>query len=128
VAKGFGQAQVKAIDNCVVIAVWMSEYGTLKYEWWQIFGPHHTFYIFLRSSFNDALHTNSAQLMQQVRSQGPAQVAIEYTYGTVETLTVSPLEPDLPQRNSSAACVVTQQYSSATFVSLSSVPQGKVHV
>ena len=48
VAKGFGQAQVKAIDKCVVIAVWMSEYGTLKYEWWQIFGPHHTFYIFLR--------------------------------------------------------------------------------
>jgi len=66
--------------------------------------------------------------MQQVCSQGPAQVAIEYTYDTVETLTVSPLEPDWPQRNSSAACVVTQQYSSATFVSLSSVPQGKVHV
>ena len=37
VAKGFEPAQVKAIDKCVVIALWMSEY-----EWWQIFGPHHT--------------------------------------------------------------------------------------
>lgn len=42
VAKGFGPAQVKAIDKCVVIALWMSEYGMLKYEWWQIFGPYHT--------------------------------------------------------------------------------------
>jgi len=45
VAKGFGPAQVKAINKCVVIALWMSEYGMLKHEWWQIFGSHHTFYI-----------------------------------------------------------------------------------
>ena len=45
VAKGFGPAQVKAFDKCVVLALWMSEYGTLKYEWCQIFGSHHTFYI-----------------------------------------------------------------------------------
>jgi hypothetical protein len=45
VAKGFGPAQVKAIDKCVVMALWMSEYGTLKYEWWRIFGSHHIFYV-----------------------------------------------------------------------------------
>jgi hypothetical protein len=45
VAKGFGPAQTMAIDKCVVIALWMSEYGTLTYKWWKVFGPHHTFYI-----------------------------------------------------------------------------------
>jgi hypothetical protein len=64
VTKGFGPALVKAIDKCVVIALWMSEYGTLKYDWCQIFGPH-TFYIICAV----LLTTLSLQILPDLRNR-----------------------------------------------------------
>jgi hypothetical protein len=51
------------------------------------------------------------------------QVVAEYTYGarkavTAEVQTSNALEPDRPQLDRPAACVIAQQYSFATFVSL----------
>jgi hypothetical protein len=55
------------------------------------------------------------------------QVYIEYTYGQLHTFIqgspakiVAPIHwnPDQPQKNSLAVCVIAQQYSSFTFLSL----------
>jgi len=77
-----------------------------------------------------------AQLRDCYVLVGAAQIEIQYTYGhymyireAILNPNSSTLEPDRPQHIGPTACIIAQQYSSTTFVSLCFVhPRKKVGV
>jgi hypothetical protein len=83
----------------------------------------------------DTAKMNARFTFRKVRRKSNiAQVGTDYMYGHLDMyiqgspveIQTNPLESDRPQRDSPSACVIVQQNSSPTFVSLFSFPREKL--